>query len=344
MKKIQIILIALLFMLPASLAFAQGCEDDGDDEGGDNSGIKIIGYLQTQYEYHLLDPDPESTFKFKRARLGVTGKIPYDFSYYVFMETSPFLSSTGGAYLLDAFISYNRYKWAKVSVGSFKQPFGQEVNTSCSGLHTIERSMVSDQIVAPQRDMGIMLLGGGKDDMINYKLALMNGRGIGVVDNNAAKDFIGRLTVSPIEYVRFGGSFRYGFPNTDDVDRITYAAELQVKFGELLIQSEYIMDSGDYNRAAGGGCGSDPMVLGEERSGFYAMAMYKTMFNLQPVVKFEMFNADNALANNELTTITFGANYWFNDKTRIQANYRYSAEAANEISNDAFVVQLQIKF
>ena len=68
------------------------------------------------------------------------------------LETSDFIASDGNVYLMDAFITYDKYEWAKVSVGSFKQPFGLEVTTACHSLTTIDRSIVSDQLVAPQRD------------------------------------------------------------------------------------------------------------------------------------------------------------------------------------------------
>ncbi len=330
---------------------AQGCEEPDTTSGSNPNRPQIIGFVQPQYEFHFTDngdvADNSNTFKFKRARIGVTGRIPYDFAYYVMLENSSFVSQTGNPYLLDAFISYRRYKWANISVGSFKQPFGQEVNTSCSGLHTIERAGVSDQIVAPQRDMGIMILGGDNNTFMKYSVAIMNGSGLGTKDNNNMKDFIGRATFKPLDFLRIGGSFRYGFPNKDTLDRTSVAAEIQFNYANFLLQAEYIYDEGDYNRAAGGGCGAEPLVLGNYRSGYYVMAKYRTYFMLEPVAKFEYFNTGNEEGYADYIT-TLGINYFFNDKVRLQANYRYRAEKNNEsnaeIPNDAFLVQLQVKF
>jgi hypothetical protein len=338
MKKILFVLLMVLIAYPASM-MAQGCEESSND----SEGVKVIGFIQPQYEYHFTEP-ASSTFKFKRARLGVTGQIPYDFTYYVMAELSPFVSSTGNPYLLDAFVSYRRYKWASVSVGSFKQPFGLEVNTSCSGLYTIERALVSDQLVSPQRDLGFMLMGGDANTVLRYSVALMNGTGLGVKDNNNKKDFVGRLTVKPLEWLRFGGSYRNGYPIDDEKSRTSYAAEIELNYSNFLLQAEYITDEGDYNRAAGGGCGSEPMTLGEKRDGYWFQAMYMTNFMLQPVFKFEAFDPDKDTDNNELTTMTFGANYWFNDWTRLQVNYQYKAEKGNEQPNDALMMQVQVKF
>ncbi len=342
MKKILLILISVAFIFTPQILKAQGCEDPSDDESDDGK-VKVFGFIQPQYEYHMTDP-ASNTFKFMRARIGVTGKIPYDFSYYVVLEASPFVSPTGYPLLLDAFISYNRYEWAKFSLGQFKQPFGQEVNTACHKLHTIRRSMVSDQLVSPQRDLGLIMLGGSNETAIKYSLAVMNGRGVTIKDNNNKKDVIGRVVFKPLDFLSVGGSFRYGFPNNDTDIRKSYAGEVAVDAGNFLLQAEYIYDEGDYNRAAGGGCGSDPMTFGDKRSGAYVMAMYMTPFMIQPILKFEYFDTDHAIDNNNLYTWTYGLNYFFNDWTRLQVNYLYNAEKGAEKLNDAILVQLQVKF
>lgn len=343
-----LLLIGLVFSIKSTQA--QGCEDPPSSD----DGSKLFGYFQPQFNYELTEPENESTFKFKRARLGVTGNIPYDFSYYFVMENSAFVSSTGYPYLLDAFISYKRYKWLKVSVGSFKQPFGQEVNTSCSGLHTIERSLASDYFVAPQRDMGIMFLGGDNSSFFQYYFALMNGKGVGIKDNNLKKDLVGRITLHPLkalgsenyEWLRIGGSFRYGYPNPTEKDRLSYAAELQIKQNSLLFQAEYIYDEGDYV-IGGGGCGATESIgFADGRNGAYAMLMYRLPMNLEPVVKYEFMNTnlDDSDSNIQYSIITAGFNYWFNDWTRLQLNYRYRAEQNAEKANDEILIQMQVKF
>ncbi len=353
MKRYITIIFTFIFVLSTGFVFAQGCGDDEPAEGDDEGKPKLFGFIQPQYEYHMTDPGT-NTFKFKRARIGLKGNIPYDFKYYFVIENSAFVSSNGNPYLLDAFVSYTRFKWAKISVGSFKQPFGLEVNTACHSLYTINRAGVSDQIVAPQRDMGVMLLGGDNETLVKYALAIMNGRGIGVKDNNASKDIIGRVVFKPLDFLRVGGSFRYGFPNTDEDNRVSYAGELELKLGQFILQGEYIADQGDYNRAAGGGCGSDPVLLGEDRGGLFVQAMYMTNYNIQPVVKFEMFdqdyNNDETISSIDNTySITAGLNYFFNDNTRLQINYLYNVEngvagAYVETANDAILMQMQIKF
>ena len=349
MKSKIIFLFSIFFTLSFATAFAQGCEGDAPATAGANgvpstSSTTFFGYIQPQYDTNFTD-DQTSSFKFKRARVGVRGRVNRTFSYYVMIEASDFISSDGNVFLMDAFVTYDKYEWAKVSVGSFKQPFGLEVATACHSLTTIDRAIVSDQLVAPQRDMGIMLLGGTSQTKFRYAVALMNGRGLGVADNNTKKDIIGRATYKVFDFMTIGGSFRYGYPNNNEADRTSYGAEIALNYNKFNVTSEYIYDEGDYNRAAGGGCGATPLELGAKRQGAYVMASYDINKQWQPVFKYETFDQDLDLKKiGYQEMMTLGLNYFFNDNTRLQINYQNKIETATTIDNDALLMQIQVKF
>ncbi len=88
------ILLLLTVSLPIQL-LAQGCEEPSDEEG-----VQVVGYIQPQFVWGNIgsDSDEEMTFQFWRARFGLIGVIPYDFSYYFYTEFGPNL---GGVKLLD---------------------------------------------------------------------------------------------------------------------------------------------------------------------------------------------------------------------------------------------------
>ncbi|RLD75550.1 MAG: hypothetical protein DRJ07_17865 [Bacteroidetes bacterium] len=345
MKNKIFLLFVLVFIFQANNIYAQGC--DSDEPANDSipaPKIKVFGFFQPEYDYTLSDP-AESSFTFRRARIGVRGRVFEDFSYYMMLETSPFIGGVGSAYLMDAFITWDKYNWSRISVGSFKQPFGLEVTTACSKLTTIERAIVSDQLVSPQRDYGVMVLGGNKYTKLNYSVALMNGRGLNVKDNNNKKDIIGRANYKVLDFMTIGGSFRYGYPNNEVDTRTTYGGEILMNFNNLHIQGEYIQDEGDYNRAAGGGCGSEPLELGEKRSGAYGMIWYDTKWNIQPVLKYEYFDQDHDIKDIGYTErMTLGVNYFFNEKIRLQVNYQANIETYINIDNDKFLAQIQVVF
>lgn len=359
-----------IMMASSSTVFAQGCVEASSDDGA-----QIVGYIQPQFNYYFFgdkangDAMKPSTFFFKRARIGVVGSIPYDVSYYFMAELSPGLNG-GTPHLLDAFVTYAPFgKYLKFSLGQFKSPFSLELNTPCYALHTINRSTVVNELAAPFRDMGLILLGStdelfGKKDLIKYQFAIMNGTGINVTDDNANKDIVGRLVISPWEWLHFGGSYRTGKVGTKDINgnqkkRTRTGIELSVEKYNFLLQGEYIMGTDIGEIAGGGGCGgkSTLATLPEfDKSGYWAALMYTTPWSLQAIVKYETYNPDGAdysyqgvTQNFEQNTITFGLNYFLNDWTRIQLNYLYNSEGktngvVNEYDNDTFMIQVQAKF
>ncbi len=364
MRKIFAIILLNLLVLPI-ISYSQGCEDAGSDEGA-----QLFGFIQPQWDNELAT-DSGNTFKFNRARLGVVGNIPYDFKYYFVIETSP--TKNKYPYFLDAFVTYSRFNWARVSVGQFKSPMSLELNTSCSKLHTINRSKVVSELASPDRDLGVMITGGGDTSLVKYAVGFMNGTGkiteTNLKDNNKNKDIIARLVINPVQFLSIGGSFKYGISSEDGKDpkdtKSILGGELQLKFNNFLLQSEYLYGKFEGSYTTGGGCGGDLVTHtgSVTKSGFFAQAMYMTPWNFQPIIKFESFDPDldkdeegakaSVGSDDEYVfvqdnhgfqnTLTFGLNYWFNDWTRLQINYLYQAEE-REFENDMIMIQLQAKF
>lgn len=352
---------------------AQGCMEPATT----SNGPTFIGYLQPEFRYEFNGENADGSSKdaaawcFRRARLGFTGNIPYDFSYYVLAEFSPFQN---GPYLLDAFISYNRFKpWFRVSMGQFKKPFGLELSTGCQDLYTINRSKVVEELTAPDRDLGIMLSGTSgtkslfgleKENLISWFLAVTNGTGKNIMDSDRNKDFTGRIVLAPTEWVSVGGSYTAGKSVNPDVtvkkldERMRYGADIQLKKYNFIFQAEYIFGQDKGSKLVGGGCGETPeLVAGDFKSnGYFAQIMYNTKWRIMPLVKYETYDPDMNLENFNheafsVSTMTFGLNYYPNDWTRIQANYLYNSETSsstelinfNEYPNDMFQIQIQVK-
>ncbi len=361
MKINQILIFAILLIMAVAVRLdAQGC---APAPSADDDGAKIIGFIQPQFEYRQLeDGSTQSSFTFNRARIGIIGNIPYDIQYYAVVEASQFKK---GPFLLDAFVSYTRFPFAKISVGQFKSPFTLEMSRPCNALHTIYRATIVNTLVAPDRDLGVMLSGSVFEDKLSYAFALTNGVGLRNIfdtedtgfDNNHGKTFHSRVQVSPFSFVKLGGGVQYGthksiVEDSDKEDsRFRWAVDLQTKFvvfnRDLEIIGEYVAgaDKGSYV-AGGGGCGGDPVIVEGDlnRNGYYFTAMYKVLDNLQPVFRMESYNYDPESSKGVDYATIFGLNYWLNDNTRIQANYYYKAEKRLEKPNDEFIVQFQAIF
>lgn len=370
MKKLLFAMLALIFALP-NFSKAQGCMDSSPSTGGP----QIIGYIQPEFRADFLNTDKDNTlnkysFAFRRARIGLTGSIPYDFSYYVMTDFSSFQN---GPYLLDAFVTYNRFKpWFKLSIGQFKRSFGLELSTPCQDLYTIDRSLMVSEMLTPFRDLGVMISGSTADkklfglnneNIIAYSLSLTNGTGMNVFDKDRYKDITARLVLSPVEGIAVGGSYQYGKLLSTDTSktadlRTRIGADISVKKKNFVFQAEYIKGVDDGSKLEGGGCGATPtVVLGTfKRDGYYAQLGYMTKWNIMPLVKFESYDPDKDLDDIDThayrkSTVIMGLNYYPNDATRVQMNYFYNIEKSsstdiaryNEYPNDAFVLQVQVK-
>lgn len=370
MKKIFIAVLMLIMAAPM-MTNAQGCVEATSDEG-----IQVVGYIQAQYEMESSgelgagESFSENSFYFNRARLGVVGNIPYDISYYVMTE---FSDTQGGPYLLDAFITWHGLgPWAKISMGQFKTPFGLELSTPCQSLHTINRSKVVGQLAQPFRDIGIMITGGTdslnvfglqKKNVFSYSLAILNGTGMNTKDKDKYKDIAARLVFAPLDQFAIGASYRTGKsinsdPTVTAADkRSRFGVDVNFNYDNFIFQAEYISgdDEGTYY-VGDGGCGGEltPVVGSVKRSGYMAQALYMTPWNIQPVLKYESYDQDtdaNATFD-KVSTITMGFNYFLNEWTRLQVNYLYNVEESsdvdianyNEVPNDMFLVQLQVRF
>ena len=371
-KTISILIIITLFSFVK--ANAQGCMEPTSSTGG----VSVIGYIQPEFKIAYNGENADGTskndmgFYFRRARLGVTGNIPYDFSYYVMAEFSSFQN---GPYLLDAFVTYNRFKpWFKISMGQFKKPFGLELgSTGCQDLYTVNRSRVVNELTSPDRDLGIMMSGSTgpkkffgleKENVFSYVFSVTNGTGKNVNDTDRAKDFIGRLVISPYDIISIGGSYHFGKQKNPDVTvtemdtRMRYGFDVTLKKYNFILQSEYVFGQDEGSKLIGGGCGATPeLVQGNFKSnGYYAQLMYNTKWKIMPLVKYETYDSDMDKEDYDHTayrssTMTFGLNYYPNDWVRFQLNYLYNTETSsssdianyNEIPNDMFLMQIQVK-
>jgi hypothetical protein len=250
-------------------------------------------------------------------------------------------------------------------MGQFRSPFGLELgNTACHQLFTINRTEVVSNLAGPFRDFGFMISGGTDkwnplgtktQNLIGYKIAFTNGTGLNTPDNNRKKDIVARFTFHPFDFITIGANYRTGKhpalnPDTEDDERSRFGFDVDLNYKNFRIQGEFIDGSDKGSYTTGGGCG-DPIEVIQgsvNRQGFFAQAMYRTKWDIEPVIKFEKY--DPSMADTDINDIqnimTYGFNYYINDWTRMQVNYLYKAEesAAVEHPNDALLFQMQVVF
>ena len=359
MKRILIIFGMALLCLPI-MSRGQGCSAPSSDEGA-----VLWGYLQPEFATHFTDEN-QYAFQFRRMRIGIMGNIPYDFGYYVLLETSQFVNpEKTGPFLMDAFVSYNRFSNMRIALGSFKYQFGRELSMPCHGLYTINRSKMVDELTANlnggNRDIGLMFLGGSDTTLVTYSASITNGTGMFQTENNLADTYAlnGRVTIQPIKGLYFGASARstQSLPQAEGVEehdtKFRYGFDAQYSFKNFTLLGEYIHGKDEGSYTEGGGCGGDAVTkIGTNNAnGFYVMAVYRTNSNFEPVYKIESYETIKSDGGDTPTNVeessmcqTFGLNYYPNDWTRLQLNYSYRAEQPKEINNDMLLLQLQVRF
>lgn len=310
-----------------------------------NAGKKIslAGYTQVRYQA-LEETGKIDGFDIRRARVDLKGNLTPYLSYRLQFD----LATTPK--LIDAYAEINLNRYFLFTIGQAKIPFSLENVTTDSKLDFIDRSQGVEALVARGkdlvgnqngRDIGIQAAGTLlklKDrPVLDYNIAVLNGAGINVLDNNERKDYTGRLIVHPITGLDIAGSYyngsRFipaaGTVAAKSVDRNRYGFDLNYEWNNLALRGEYIN-------------GKDEET---ERDGYYFTAGYYFLQKkLQILGRYDFFDTDKSKANNASTWYVIAANYNFSPNIRLQANYTIKQEEGTSIDNNYAAVQFQIGF
>lgn len=147
--------------------------------------------------------------------------------YFAFERSSP---------LLQAWVDYNKYSFARIRLGQLRLPFRLEVLYSARWIYFIERALGPTNLT-PFEDIGIQLFGDLGSNKIIYAIALSNGRGPNVLDTDARKELTGRIIFQPFREnsdkkfgrLYFGGSGSYAVVHSS-VSHIRYRSAGRTTF------------------------------------------------------------------------------------------------------------------
>jgi phosphate-selective porin OprO/OprP len=133
------------------------------------------------------------TFAFRRLRPYLRGRFARRFEFYLNPDFA------GGTLVVqDAYVDTVFAPALRIRVGKGKTPFGMERLHSASNLLFIDRALPTQ--LAPNRDLGVQVLGDLSGGVVSYLAGVMNGvadGGGGDLDTNDGKDVSGRLVVRP---------------------------------------------------------------------------------------------------------------------------------------------------
>lgn len=295
--------------------------------------LKLGGFLQQQF---LLDETPESAARFSlhRARLGVTGSI-----------TDKILVNVIGGYveppngtprLINAFIDFDIHPLFQVRSGQFLVPFGIESPEVIIFNPAIERTTTVSRLNPYMmfRDIGIQV--GGRGSLVNYKVAVVNGKGANQTEQYDPKDVLGRIGIIPVDYLELGISGHFGQyqPNLNSENhesRKRVGVDISYTGDPVYFRAEYIVREDDLSEGGS-----------REMSGWYLLGTYKFTQNIQTIARFESYDPETSIGDNNYTGVLIGANYYFVGNTRLSVNYEFRDDKMNPDLGNLLSVQMQV--
>jgi hypothetical protein len=306
--------------------------------------IDLSGYAQTGYTYD--DHVNSNTFDIKRIIFMAQGKITNEWLVYFMYTFGP------GSSLTEIYTEYKFLPGLSARLGQFKTPYTIENLMSpttlelinCYSLATNYLAGVdnSDRLYggAGGRDMGLMIHGDLFNKLLHYQLALMNGQGINIKDQNNNKDVVGNLTVNPLKWLSVGGSFIKGkgyalaasnivsdVAAGENYTRNRWSAGVTVETAPVSLRSEYLS-------------GKDGKVNSD---GFYAVASFHVIpKKIDLIASYDYFNRNKSVGDKQ-TNYIVGAQYWFYPKCRVQLQYTFRDMKKGEDSN-LVQAQIQVRF
>jgi phosphate-selective porin OprO and OprP len=162
------------------------------------------------------------TFAFRRLRPYLRGRFSRRFEFYFNPDFA------GGTLVIqDAYVDVVFAPAVRVRAGKGKTPFGLERLHSASNLLFFNRALPT--ALAPNRDLGIQVLGDISGGTVSYLLGAMNGvtdGGSADVDTNDSKDVSGRLIVRPFNTLATSPLKRLGLAISGSTGSATGAAAL----------------------------------------------------------------------------------------------------------------------
>ena len=309
--------------------------------------ITLEGYMQLGYTYNDQSESKTNTFEMTRAILMARGRITDHWSCY-FMY-----SLAGTPKILEAYTEYHFFPELSVRIGEFKTPYTYEnplsptvvelISCYSQAVNYLAGINGSDLLYGSNsgRDLGLMIYGNLFKNLINYKLAIMNGQGINKKDGNNQKDIVGTFNINPLQWLTLTGSFIKGKgcaiatsninPNIqigDNYTRNRWAAGIVMKLKPIDLRSEYL-------------AGKDGLV---NSNGYYATANMHILSKqkLDLIASYDYLNKNKAVDNKQSNYVA-GIQWWFYPKCRLQVQYTHCVPYQNK-SYNLVQAQVQVRF
>jgi phosphate-selective porin OprO and OprP len=159
--------------------------------------IGLLVQADGRFSLHDSNESVVDTFGFRRLRPYLRGRFSRRFEFYFNPDFA------GGTLVVqDAYVDTIFTPAFRIRAGKGKTPFGLERLHSASNLLFFNRALPT--ALAPNRDLGIQVLGDISGGVVSYLAGVMNGvpdGGSADLDTNDSKDVSGRFIVRPFNKI-----------------------------------------------------------------------------------------------------------------------------------------------
>ncbi|MBM3314325.1 hypothetical protein FJY71_00590 [candidate division WOR-3 bacterium] len=210
----------------------------------------------------------------------------------------------------DAYVQYRVGPWLQFFAGLRKMPFSREELTPASRLLVIERGRTNELFGESRylgRDIGLVCEGSlfGPRFPVTYSAGVFNGAGARVAwDDNNAKQFAGRLTAVPADWLTLGVS------GTQRNDSLTgkvvaaYGCDVECRFGNGRVEGEVLVGNPE----------PDSRMLGAHVAGACRLGAF------EPVLRLERVYPDLSGPADAETEVTIGCGWHLHRRAQVKAS------------------------
>lgn len=316
--------------------------------------IKFSGYAQTWFSYAQLNSDTGDdnayVFSLRRVRFKPYGSLSDKIKWSLQVGWD---SHTAG--LIEVYLDYLFAKGFNLRIGQFSVPGAPSGSiTSSADLDLLERSMItekwgSNNTLSAFRALGVQLSGTFLHDKLFYAVMVANPKAINLTppkitsstysNQNSGLYLWARIEAKPLNGLRLGAFYGSGKEEDTQVKKNSYGAHLFYVKDAINFKAEYI--AGEYG----------PAGVTTQYDGMYALLGYKIK-KFEPIVRYGIYTPNNdqpdAAMVEEYQDLTFGLNYFYSNKIKLQVNYMMRNETMSgdleELKNNIFYICFQFGF
>ncbi|MFB0519262.1 MAG: hypothetical protein ACETWC_08280 [Acidobacteriota bacterium] len=298
-------------------------------------GSLALGGIIQFWGWGKMPPAEETDFEFmlNRARILLWGDIGTSkIGYFLRFEgrESPFL--------LDAKLRLFYIPRTEIAIGRFLPDFSLYMPLLVSELDTVNYPLVI-QRYGMWHQLGIQ--SSTTTSFVDFTMGLFNGPPDRFKDENSQKDYLFKVNLKPVRGLQCAlyrwvgnpllSSDEWTFANRDGIN-------LQLSVSRLTVKAELIRGFREKLDTEG-------EVLSLEGVGGYANLVCQLHERAEVVFRYDYFDPNRAVIDNEIYWITPGLNLHLHPEVAVvSVNYVMKREKATEINNDLLIVQLQISF